>query len=291
MRTTTILLVLCVAGLAFANDYSTSGIEYDHVLHSEMDLGCEYCHAEAWESEVGTDLLLPAKDTCADCHDVESEDNCGYCHVDVDDPWGYAETVAKVDLFSHAAHVEDEESCASCHGQVDALVAAPPKADCRSCHVTAADLQDCSVCHSQGAEYVPESHETAGYEYWHGVEAGHMQQDCSNCHAQVDCQDCHSGDNVAPRVHRESFAFDHAWEARGSMLECSTCHVDAGFCADCHRTNNVLPRNHSRADWLLPTGDGGAHGTEALLEMEGCISCHDSGASDPLCADCHGGSR
>ena len=288
ITTITTALLLCVATAVLAADYSKSGIMYDHALHAEMGMECVECHEGAWESEAGTDLLLPEKASCANCHDVESMDNCGLCHIDVDDPWGYAEKVSAVDRFSHVAHVESDMDCATCHGPAEAIVAAPPKVDCRSCHTTAADLQDCHVCHSQGEEYVPDDH-VVGWELWHGVEAGHDQQNCSNCHAQVDCQDCHSGDNVErPRSHRLNFAFDHAWEARGNQIECATCHMDPGFCADCHRQNDVLPRNHSRADWLLPTGDGGAHGTEALLEMEGCISCHDTGASDPLCADCHG---
>jgi len=284
---TALLLVLGIAA-ANANDYSKSGIEFDHVLHAEdAGMDCESCHEAAWTSSAGTDLLLPEKDTCADCHDVDDDENCGLCHIDVDDPWGYAEVEPKVDLFSHVAHVEAGQECSACHGEVDALVAAPAKSECRSCHVTAADYQDCSVCHSEGAEFVPSSH-GAGWHLWHGVEAGHDQQDCSNCHAQVDCQDCHAGDNVAPRTHELNYAFEHSLDARASSIECSTCHMDAGFCADCHRVNNVLPRNHSRGDWLLPGGNGGAHGTEALLEIEGCISCHDQGSSDPLCAECHG---
>ena len=283
------LLALALAWApASANDYSKSGIEFDHVLHAEeADMECDACHEAAWESTAGTDLLLPEKDLCADCHDVDDDENCGTCHIDVDDPWGYAEVLSAVDRFSHAAHLGADMDCAACHGEVTALVAAPPKTDCRSCHVTASNLQDCSVCHSQGAEYVPENH-AVGWEMWHGVEAGLDQQDCSTCHAQVDCQDCHAGDNVAPRTHRLNYAFDHALDARASSIECSTCHMDAGFCAACHQQNNVLPRNHSRADWVLPGGTGGVHGTEALLEMESCIACHDTGTSDPLCADCHG---
>ena len=284
----TLIALLFLVGTAAAGGAEKSGIEFPHGVHAEMDLDCDHCHAAALTSATGTDHLLPEKPVCADCHDVEDMDNCGYCHTDTDDPWGYVDAEPAVDRFSHVAHVEAGMDCAACHGQPDAIVAAPPKSDCRTCHVTAADLQDCSVCHSEGAEYVPETH-AVGWELWHGVEAGHDQQDCSNCHAQVDCQDCHAGDNVAPRVHPLNYAFDHALDARGNQMECTTCHFDPSYCADCHRVNDVLPRNHSRADWVLPEGtDGGSHGTEALLEMEACISCHDTGSSDPICAQCHG---
>lgn len=285
MKTTilgTLILLLVSATLASA---ASSGLVFDHTLHS--DLACADCHGAALTSHRGADLLLPEKDTCAGCHDVESESDCGICHLDTVAPRGYDDAAPYVDLFSHAAHVDAGMDCAQCHGAVTALVARPAKSECRGCHVTASDLQDCSVCHSQGAEYVPADH-GPGWEYWHGLEAGFDQQSCANCHAQVDCQDCHSGDNVRPRVHRLNFAFDHSVEARANEVECSTCHMDAGFCAACHTANNVLPGNHSRGDWLLPGGDGGQHAIEARFELESCISCHDTGDQSPLCAACHG---
>lgn len=290
MKTTilgVLILGLAAALTAFAGGGSSgaSGVYFDHGQHADLD--CADCHAAASTSRLGTDLLLPEKDSCASCHDVESPSDCGVCHVDADDPYGYAERVPGVDRFSHAAHVDAGMECAACHGPVTAIVAQPAKSECRTCHVTASDLQDCSVCHTQGAEYVPSDH-GPGWEYWHGIDAGFDQQDCMNCHAQVDCQDCHAGDNVRPRVHRLNFAFDHSVEARAAEVECATCHVDNGFCAACHTANRVLPRSHSRGDWLLPGGDGGYHAIEARFEMEACISCHDTGDQSPLCASCHG---
>lgn len=291
MAHASIALLLLIPSLSTASEPASppSGIAFDHALHvTDMEMECDTCHAVAWTSKRGTDVLRPEKAICADCHDVEDFDACGTCHVDGDDPAGYAEIEVKVDLFSHAAHVEAGYECAACHGaDPAALRPMPTKAECRSCHVTASDLQDCGVCHSAGAEYVPSNH-GPGWEWWHGVEAGHDSQACSNCHAQVDCQDCHSGDNVRPRSHALNFAFNHAVQARANETECATCHSDASFCSSCHVAEQVLPRNHSRADWVMPSGDGGAHSIEATFDIEGCVACHDAGPDSPICANCHG---
>ena len=191
-----------------------------------------------------------------------------------------------MDLFSHAAHVGQGMACADCHGPVEALMAAA-KSECRSCHVTQTGLSDCSLCHSDGADYVPDNH-GGGWESWHGVEAGAISADCSNCHAQNDCQQCHVGDNVDPRVHPLGFELSHALEARMSTVDCAVCHEEPQFCVSCHASAQVLPWNHSFADWVLGSGDGGRHGLEASLDLESCIACHAAGDGDPLCADCHG---
>lgn len=277
-----LFLIGLFAATAVAGEETSVGIYFDHALHAEQDLECDACHEAAWTSRLGSDWLLPEKDTCADCHDVDDDESCGMCHVDPEDPVGFAETESKVDLFSHAAHVGAQMECGGCHGADLAMLAMPAKSECRSCHVTASDLADCSLCHTEGAEYVPASHGPM-WEAWHGVEAGHDAQSCANCHAQVDCQDCHAGDNVRPRSHRLNFAFDHSVEARAGEAECATCHFEPSFCNDCHAGEGIIPSNHFEPGWT-----GNLHGVEALLEMESCISCHETGTGDADCAVCHG---
>jgi hypothetical protein len=271
--------------LARANETSRT-LTFEHVPHVvDMELGCDACHAEAESSVRGTDDLLPGKDVCADCHDVDDEEECGLCHVDADDPQGYAERHVLVDKFPHASHVTAGMTCSNCHGDPAGDPVMPAKSQCRSCHVTASNYSDCGVCHIEGEHLVPSSH-TPGWESLHGIEAGWESGSCLNCHAQVDCQDCHAGDNVRPRSHPLNYAFNHALEARSKEVLCANCHLDQSFCADCHVAEQVLPYNHSRADWLLPTG--GRHAEEAMFDMENCIACHDAGAGSPSCAQCHG---
>jgi hypothetical protein len=178
--------------------------------------------------------------------------------------------------------------CADCHGGASgAEPHAAAKSGCRNCHTTASDFVDCVQCHAASEPRVPLDH-TAEWISTHGIEAGWGEASCMNCHSQVDCQDCHSGDNVRPRVHPTDFALDHALVARSNELECGTCHVDSQFCSDCHNSMQVLPQGHSRADWLAGT-DGGRHAFEGRLDVESCAACHDAGAVEPICAQCHGG--
>jgi hypothetical protein len=278
--------LLCVAALiAFAipaaAGVNQSGLSFDHRLHVEdVGIECTDCHGDVASSTSLHETLRPAMSVCADCHDVEDVDLCGDCHLEPDNPTGYEGLVSTVDLFSHASHVGDME-CAKCHGGAPEYSARPVKSECRSCHLTVANLEDCSLCHSKGRENVPESHEGM-WEYWHGVAAGSDVEDCTDCHVQDDCEQCHAGDNVRPRVHPLNFEFNHSLEAKASRIECGTCHMDPQFCGECHAANLIIPGSHADPGWR----SGPVHGPEALFEIESCISCHDAGEAVP--ATCGG---
>lgn len=274
-RTFLLLFVLAFVGASMPA-VVRADLDFDHGMHVEdMEMECAYCHEQAETSEVGTDNLLPDGALCGDCHgeDIVSEAD-------------YSEWESHVDLFNHAVHVEQGMECSDCHRDDEGRIASVEKTECRSCHATQPSLGDCAMCHSEGAEYVPADH-GAGWESWHGVEAGSANATCSNCHAQADCQQCHSGDNVRPRSHPVGYEFTHALDAQTRAADCAVCHQDNGFCVSCHAAEQVQPRNHSSANWAVPFGDGGQHSIEATLDLESCIACHDN-ATQPLCADCHG---
>jgi hypothetical protein len=293
MRWIHVLLALGIVALnmAFLEEAETAEVDSIrpvHAIHAEAELECGDCHADAETSTSGIDLLLPTMDTCADCHDIEDDTECGVCHTHPDDPLSFADRLGLVQKFSHAAHVNNDMTCTECHGGHDGkepFMAA--KATCRECHTTASDFMDCGQCHVASEPRVPLDHR-ADWISTHGMEAGWHEVSCMNCHTQVDCQDCHSGDNVRPRAHDLNFAFDHALVARSNELDCASCHVDSQFCSDCHSSLQILPRDHSRGDWVSG-GDGGRHAMEGRLGLESCVACHDEGATAPICANCHGG--
>jgi len=276
---------------------SPSGFRPLHAIHAENELGCEDCHDTAGESAVGTDLLLPEKDLCADCHDVDDDDACGDCHLDANDPVGYAPRPEIVQKFSHAAHVDDME-CKECHevgGSLEPVL--PDKLDCRECHTTATAQSDCYICHADSEPWRPVSHGTApgdqntggtpGYLAYHAIDGAWNQQTCWGCHTQTDCQDCHAGNNVRPRTHRLNYAFDHSIEARAHEWLCYSCHETTDDCTACHARERVLPDNHSRADWVqFPSG--GRHSEDGQFDMENCMACHQQGTTAPTCVPCHG---
>ncbi len=50
-----------------------------HLVEEEME--CVDCHAIAENSTTGFDDLMPNKEVCADCHEVEEKENCSTCHT------------------------------------------------------------------------------------------------------------------------------------------------------------------------------------------------------------------
>jgi hypothetical protein len=289
MKRLLLLLVPVLAGLAagtLVQGAKPDRIKDSHAVHAKNDVACETCHAAA-TSKAGTDNLLPAMEACQACHDVEDDTKCGQCHTNPEEPMAAPRIDAIARKFPHETHVGKGMKCESCHGETaEREPKIPGMAECRTCHETAADLADCAVCHAAEEKLVPVSH-TKGWLSFHGVDARMDAADCRSCHTEQACQDCHAGENVRPRSHRLNFAFDHALEARGNEIACATCHESREFCASCHREKRILPRDHSRADWVGGRS-GGRHAEEARLDMESCISCHESGADAPVCADCHG---
>ena len=259
-----------------------------HDIHLENDVECADCHDGIESSANAFETHFPDMDVCADCHDVDEDDTCASCHTDEDTAGEWVRPKFGALLFPHAAHVEAGMDCAECHGDLSAgQPVIPTKAQCRECHETADNYADCRMCHAAGKGLVPFDH-LAGWDHRHGVAARFDDQSCSECHGPSTCQECHSGDNIEPMVHELGFAYSHALQARGHEFECATCHQEPEGCVACHQAEHVLPRNHQRADWLSPT-NGGAHAVEGLFDIENCVACHDTGASEPACAQCHGG--
>jgi hypothetical protein len=257
-----------------------------HAVHLENELGCDVCHENARTSEAGTDDILPAKEVCAGCHDVEDSETCGQCHTNLDAPRPLTRRTEKVQLFSHRAHIGEGMECDDCHGEaVLGEPHLPQKALCRSCHATASHMDDCAVCHAPSEELLPLTH-TPGWLWFHGADARVDQAGCEGCHTGGGCQECHAGDNVRPRSHGLNYGFRHAVDARGNEFTCASCHEERSFCVSCHVAERVIPLNHSRADWVLSSG--GNHAEEGRFDLESCVACHDEGGGSPVCADCHG---
>ena len=256
-----------------------------HTVHATNGLDCSTCHEAASTSQRAADLLLPQKETCAQCHDVNDTAQCALCHVDAETPAGYAPRIVVAQNFPHQVHLENGMECAACHTGVGmAEPVLPEKASCRTCHTTASQASDCRVCHAAGEQLRPASHGPQFLQL-HALQASWDQSRCSNCHTETDCQECHNGDNIRPRSHPLNFSFDHVLEARAKEISCSTCH-ESEFCSDCHAAQRVLPSDHSQASWLLT--EGGRHAEAGRFDMESCAACHESGSSAPTCARCHG---
>jgi hypothetical protein len=302
-----------------------TSLKFSHQYHlKEVGADCAACHGAAKESAQASDRLLPKMEACAECHDVEDQEKCGTCHVDVDnlEPLDLPAPTAP---FSHKAHIEMKGvTCETCHKGLDKVGLSTPKsmpgmAECSACHNGTQAPMTCSVCHAAGVNLRPKSHGADWlHEHRQHVRAGDIS--CAQCHATSECQECHEGANLvetkaskpgayAPfsplgearqgmtlkRVHTLNSRHTHALDAKGKERQCATCHETATFCGMCHRPEGDLTRFrpdwHGGPDWGAIAGavgtGGGRHATLARRDIERCAACHDVQGEDPTCLLCH----
>lgn len=291
------LLILLILGTLFlmASADDIRELKFSHKLHiEENEIECETCHEGALESKTGSDNLFPEMETCADCHDIEDDENCSLCHTDVDDPRAVPRVVDYSPKFSHEKHLQGGLECNSCHDDVNKKTENQPyhlpgMVDCMNCHLKQNVSNACSNCHLPGEKLVPASH-AGDFIHNHSDMARNSssvimnRMNCNTCHSTDYCQECHQGDNLDRLTHPINFEFTHALAAQGKENDCSACHSDRQFCSECHIDKQVMPHNHT-AGWAIP-GAGGRHTLEAKADLENCITCHEHNA-EQICQPCH----
>ena len=256
-------------------------ISFSHRLHVvENEMECDACHASAYESQKGTDNLFPDKENCGNCHDIESTDDCGVCHTNLDNLRNFPRVENYFPEFSHRYHYEAGLNCDACHAGIEKKEIAEP--------YELPNLESCQQCHTE--QNVKPSNHLANYQHNHGDEAWssavNANQTCNTCHTVKYCQTCHEYDNLDRLTHPLNYAVTHHLDAIGRERDCNVCHTERQFCIDCHNAFLILPHNHT-AGWAntIP-GDGGRHSIEARNDLEGCLSCHEQNY-ELSCAKCH----
>ena len=299
-------------------------VKLSHRIHMAIEnVQCFTCHSGSEESLVSKDLLLPLKENCAVCHDVNSSDKCSVCHLDTDPKefTGYEIETPKL-LFNHKYHtVERNLPCFFCHGDIqtqDVSTKAnmPPMATCFNCHNDKTAPTECAWCHVSEDELRPEFH-TADWLHKHRTTVNSppliAEENCMMCHKENWCQDCHVASQltesspqsvfpfyrpsewgkkpqVASRVHSLNYRFVHPLDAKGKERFCTTCHEFTEFCVVCHREaqNNIMPKWHQGADWAPSIKIfGGRHADFARRDLERCMGCHDLQGRATTCLRCH----
>jgi hypothetical protein len=298
-------------------------IKFSHSLHAEQ-MECADCHSSAAESTTLGDRLLPEKETCAECHDVESDDNCELCHYE-DTYEALIQSESQL-LFSHKYHfTEQGMKCEQCHQgfaevdySTDLKNPSPQMDNCFTCHNNISVASNaCESCHISTVGLIPEDHKKVNFSEKHGFSAD--EETCQMCHESVFCEDCHVSTNAfdnpnrlndfytpysphnfiddtkqqaITRVHDLNFRYTHGIEARSKSFECTTCHETETFCAECHSSDGgdyamggIVPLSHTASDFL--NGTGGEHAILAKRDIESCASCHDTQGADATCIKCH----
>lgn len=304
-------------------EVNKSIIKFSHSIH-DGSAECADCHVSALESISLGSSLLPTKEECAGCHDVEDEDNCEMCHYE--DVFETLEPKTSELIFNHKFHIEKEMECTECHKglmEVDysfeSTEAFPPMQQCYTCHndVSVA-TNNCEQCHISTVDLVPENHEQVGFFKNHKF----ANDNCEMCHNQETfCEDCHaatigideaniSDDFYAPysphnyvdgtkqqvitRVHDLNYRFTHGIDAKGKTENCQSCHQTETFCAECHGSEDgdfamggIIPLSHTSANFVTGLVPGSDHAILAKRDIERCASCHDTQGADPNCIMCH----
>ncbi|MCF8266525.1 MAG: cytochrome C [Ignavibacteriales bacterium] len=266
-----LLLFVIVLGAESEDDTKTNKeiIKFSHSVHAELAT-CAGCHTNVPESASLNDKLLPEKAACAECHDVEDDENCTMCHYE-DNFAALVEPSSEL-IFSHKRHYNAEDkNCEQCHiGMTQAeygfelINGNPSMGTCSGCHTEdgpAVSTTVCESCHISTFDLTPENHKTVSFMKQHKFMSASESAECAMCHNSDFCESCHVGttamtegnvkdDFYAPysphtyvdgtkqqqitRVHDLNFRFTHGIDAKGKTNECATCHQEESFCVTCH---------------------------------------------------------
>ncbi len=300
-------------------------IKFSHSVHNGMS-ECADCHSAVSESMDMSGSLLPVKDDCAGCHDVEDEDNCEMCHYE--DVYEALIPSTSAILFNHKLHIGDQAmDCEKCHSGIwevnysfESSGVNPGMAVCFTCHNnTTVASNACEQCHISTVNLLPQDHMAVGFFKNHKFAD---EDNCIMCHEQETfCEDCHvatigidetnmSNDFYAPysphnyvdgvkqqvitRVHDLNYRFTHGIDAKGKEHNCQSCHQAETFCAECHASadgdfamGGIIPLSHTSPNFVTGLTPGSDHAILAKRDIERCASCHDVQGADPNCILCH----
>jgi hypothetical protein len=250
---------------------------FDHLLHENLFLDCETCHAGA---AAAGGPLWPTAESCTTCHDGDVE-----AIVDWSPPTDPPRSNLRFDHVDHVTELAergDSTACSDCHADPGAawMSVRPPTApQCLDCHEIlaehhAAPDSSCAQCHVPLSEAVrltrddvslfstPPSHETAGFDTGEGhgalVQAAGptaVPASCATCHAREFCVSCHVDAPEQPSI--------QALQPDDRSLV--------------HAAELVDPPTHEESDFVLQHGEvAGASPIECATchTRESCLTCH-----------------
>ncbi len=271
-----IFISLISVSLFSGYTYKTEGkakssiIKFSHKTHVGT-VECSTCHTGVINSKTLNDKLLPEKEVCAGCHDVEDEKNCNVCHFeDVFEP--LQQKISGL-YFSHVQHgAKKDDDCLVCHKGIAEVEYAeqspasiPSMETCYSCHnIEGTASAECAACHKSTVNLIPVNHQTVDFKKNHKVLFATNTQSCVMCHTEESCDNCHSGttslsspnlktDFYTPYspangnssikkqqitlVHDLNYRYTHGIDAKSKTTECTTCHQRETFCVECHNSS------------------------------------------------------
>ena len=318
------ILYVALSAFSFESKVDSTNkeiIKFSHQFHIGEDMDCTDCHTEAVESIDLNSTLLPKMAVCADCHDVEDEDECSTCHyenVQVPFPAKSAEL-----YFSHKSHMENENAeCTNCHSGLNEVdfsfessTLFPEMKNCNECHSEVGEAKAtnfaCESCHVSTADLLPEDHNSVSFDEMHKFSSMEADANCQMCHDNNFCESCHVGttminesnsadnfyqpysphnyiDNTKQqqitRVHDLNYRYNHGIDAKGKASNCITCHQTETFCAECH---NVNENGDFAMEGFLPNSHTQPNFTTMGVGSGGGLHAEIAKRDIENCAACH----
>lgn len=254
-----------------ASSFPPPRLTFSHAVHAREGVGCVACH-DVEEATVATRSHLPTMRSCFRCHGEAGPSPlaCGACHERRPD--GRLRTTFGEGRMLPPRWLEGMD-----HDR-DFLVrhrwvAADRGALCAECHTE----RECVACHD-GRGNVRRVHR-GDFLTTHAAMAQRDVPRCASCHTtQRFCTECHARLGLATvsspaaaagrRFHPPSWVDAHGHEARRSMTQCSSCHVERD-CVACHgaagRSAGVSPH---------PPGFVGRCAGDLARNPRACVTCH-----------------
>lgn len=285
-------------------------IKFSHKKHENFD--CTACHKGADSSSTMETRFLPEKAACGDCHDVNNEKECVFCHYE-----DKFEPLIKKQpgvYFNHKFHIteQNQKECTACHKGIQQVnysfeAKQPVMNACYSCHDNKSKAADyCESCHITTINLLPDNHKTALFLKNHKSLSKEANAECSMCHDNASCEACHTAtkviteantksDFVVPystysltdgvkqqtltRVHDLNYRYTHGIDSKGKTSECKTCHITETFCVKCHDSkggdfaiSGVTPASHKKANFVT-IGVGTGGGGHAVEARRDIEKC------------------
>ena len=318
------ILYLTFSGFTFNTQVDSTNksiIKFSHQFHFEQEAMCTDCHTEVEESVDLSQRLVPTMDACANCHEVDDEEECSTCHYDgIQEPFPDKKNDI---IFNHKSHLGQKGlSCTKCHtglNNVDysfeSATIFPAMETCNECHSSNGNAKPtniaCESCHISRVNLTPDNHKNVNFKDMHKFSSKATDANCQMCHDNNFCETCHVGTNTIneansadnfytpysphnyidntkqqqiSRVHDLNYLYNHGIDAKGKTSNCISCHQTETFCAECH---NVTENGDFAQEGFLPSSHRQSNFTTLGVGSGGGLHAEIAKRDIENCAACH----